>query len=77
MTIVHYSISVYGDFIQNMQNLASKDQSRLSEPTKELDILLTQVLIISLLAKLAPFCLLIGNGVAYILLVSRLLLVCL
>ncbi|XP_034224573.1 DNA polymerase delta small subunit isoform X2 [Prunus dulcis] len=27
----------------NGQNLASKDQSRLSEPTKELDILLTQI----------------------------------
>ena len=30
-----------------MQNLASRDQSRLSEPIKELDILLTQVLFMS------------------------------
>ncbi|KAF5473363.1 hypothetical protein F2P56_009979 [Juglans regia] len=45
--IVHFVVA--GDSIEiprgllNGQNLASKDQSRLSEPIKELDILLTQI----------------------------------
>lgn len=45
--IVHFVVA--GNSVEfrhgllNGQNLASKDQSRLSEPTKELDILLTQV----------------------------------
>lgn len=54
-TTIHYSSFLDGCFIQYMQNLASKDQSRLSEPVKELDILLTQVLISSFTVKLAPF----------------------
>lgn len=50
ITQIRKLYNVFGDlFGQCLQNLASKDLSRLSEPIKELDILLTQVLFVFLI----------------------------